>query len=278
MSALAVIEQNEVLDVGQLTLAELAENANRECATVESSLAAAVYAAIRAGRFLREAHDRVVASSPGAWNTWVEENVDINVAGAGQFMRLAAYETQLPREAFEPFRDTNGRLRLPTPARAMNYVRGLPALPRYNHKTLPSGLRDEAKRLRAEGVTIAETARLLGVAEGSVKNWTIPGYQQRAAKQARKRKRERDLAARALEKQREVAAAKAAGGDLGEIYSLLRKAADCAGRAEATLTGETRVAVRDALTQIHKAEDNIGRAIRRSVSRGRASKLEAKAA
>lgn len=270
------LARNDPRDPGELTLGELAEGVNREAAEVEASLASAVYAAIRAGRLLLEARERVTATTPGGWMAWIEDNLGVGAVAVSHFMRLATYADALPVEAFQPYRDAKGRLRYPTPSSALNYVRGLPAIRRPDYKALPKEIGEEARRLRAEGATIAETARLLGIAEGSVKNYTIPGYRERCWKKANKRQQERKLAERALEKQREVAAAKAAGGDLSEIYSLIRKAADMAGRVESRVTGETRAAVRDALTQMHKAEDNISRAIRRSTSVGRAPRLREK--
>lgn len=82
---------------------------------------------------------------------------------------------------------------------------------------------------------------------------TGPERRRRQQVAARRRSRER----RALRRQEATRAARARGDDLAEAYSLVRRTAQRLERAERTVEGDARAAIRRAQLAIYRAEEDL---------------------
>lgn len=199
-------------DLSTWTLEELATVAKQEHELVREGLTQALWHAIRSGEALQVAFDRI---EPGQWIAWLKKNVDVIPGTAANYMRIAHYRDQLP--------PVNG-LGI---AAAMSYLKGLPERPnRKTARKYDQSVRDEAGRLREQGMTYEAIGALFGASQTTVMMWLDPEFYARrhkisieATRKARKAKQ-----ALALQEKREAraAAAKKAGGGLAEAYSTIR--------------------------------------------------------
>lgn len=237
------------VDLESMSTEELTAIANAEHALVCEHLSMGIVHGIKAGEALWVIKNRRGATG---WDAWVVENTDFGRAAAKNYCRWAYYKDVLL--------SADERL---TAKNAGAYLKGLPQVPGAR------GPRDqetveEVKRLREEGKSQREIADLLGVSKSMVDYHTNPhSKEKRKAYQRALHKRQRD-AARALAAKEKADAIRKAGGNIATAYSYVRKAAAelDAALGEAT-SPEVRTALRAALAGVHKAEDEIGNAVRR---------------
>lgn len=248
----------DVVPSSRRSLAELAEIANYEHQQVIIHLGSALHHAIKAGEALYEAHLQI--GTEEGWRSWCKENLGISGSTAGRYERLAFYRDQLPPEAFEPYVDAGGTVRQPSANRAIEvYIRGLPLIHDIARSRRGSPeLRAEVRRLRKQGVTYPDISEMLGISPNTIACYSVPGFEDRQIRKARERLRRRQAARRALaeqeERQRRDRLAKDNGGVLADAYSLVRRA------IQKTDAGNAR----KALTYLHRAEDEIVKAMKES--------------
>jgi hypothetical protein len=115
--------------------------------------------AIACGDALLEAKALV---PPGEWTQWVETNLPdgVRLTMTRNYMRLAAL-----KERVDPDLSVAGNIRLL--AGVEGVAKGTPRI--------AEDIKDEARRMKDEGVPIAEIARRLDTTKHSVRAWTIPG-------------------------------------------------------------------------------------------------------
>lgn len=119
---------------------------------------------IRLGEWLEEKRQTV----EGSWSAWLAENTDISEANARRAMRLARGKHHLPDDV----PSVNAALKIVKRKRS---TRGKPG-----PLGLPSSMREEALRLRAEGWTFMAVAEHLGVSHTAVERWEKPIDEARA--------------------------------------------------------------------------------------------------
>lgn len=222
---------SEVLEPGQRSLRELADEANREHALVLEAGASMLEHAIRAGAALNAAKERV---ADGEWVQWLADNfADRSPASANSYMRLSRYEHEVRASGV-------GGVRA-----AAQYLVAIGAphnrLGRPRH---PTWMREEAVRLREEGATLRKVASELGVSHQMVLAWTDPERVRRHAAMSRARTRERraaeSAAARALKEQERQQAIKRAVRKAGaaeqELYAMGERMQDVMGQAHREAT------------------------------------------
>lgn len=260
---MTIVASTEVLEAGQRTLRELADEANREHEATESSMLDVLSHAIAAGKALLEAKNRTLH---GEWQAWLEQNFAGSRETASRYMRLAYYEdVVLPRPWASGGVGRSSRWTADTTAeltRAWQYLRGLPPAGDGRRPQHSEEIKSEARRLHAAGVSYREIARMLGVSHHSVPRWCDADYRRRRQAEANRQKaRQRDEAARRKQQARDRAVARTKGPG-SEAYSLLRRAAQMLERAAVEAEDrEVRAAFTAAQAQIYKAEDRIMRGL-----------------
>jgi transcriptional regulator with XRE-family HTH domain len=249
----------QILGVGQQTLAELAETANREhgagrrlaqealshwMAAGDALLAARVmfmdgYADGDGGRVRR-----------GEWRRWLEANFNGSVPMATACMRFATYRDLIAAEGITTIK----------PAEA--YLRGLPRVGAEDDKRYGEQVRAEARRLRAQGLAQREIGRLLGVTHQTVYRWTNPDGEKLHNERAAAKHRQKIEAAKAKRQAERDRVMRKIGGSVAETYALIRKTAQALDRAEKEAADrEVRAALRNAQAKLYNAEDAIVRAL-----------------
>jgi hypothetical protein len=232
-----------------LTLDELAAAANSEHHQAVEAATAAVDHAIRSGELLAAAHQRVTAAGE-SWSQWLTENFEGVHRTAATYIRIAAHRDHVP--------DGAGLVE------ARRALRGLPRV--YIGPALPSGApeetKDEARRLRSEGMSLKATAERLGVSKSSILNWTDPDHYAKVRARARRYNARQRLARGELRRRERDAVVRAAGGALADAYGLVRRAAQAVDRARAEADDrEAKNALAAALGELHSTEDKIVRAL-----------------
>lgn len=261
----AVIE-SEVLEPGEKTLEELAAEINREFSATRASVAQALQHAINCGVFLIEARKRV---GYHGWSKWLSQNTEISIARASNFMRIGAYHDRFPPEVFLPYKDKLGHTQFPSQSRALAYVKGLPPL--FNEgkggSRYTPEMKKEIRKLVADGLSYDQVAKMMGVSAGGVRYTCDPDFAKKAREKTRESRRKVVAATKALQQQNRLAEmkrnAEASGGALEETYSLIRRALQKADEAQLQKQSpEYRSAMRETLRMLHRAEDEIAKALR----------------
>lgn len=243
------------------TLTELAATANAEHGLAIGAVTKAVEHAIRAGDALIAARRQVPRLQ---WTQWCEANVDIGSATIFRYIRLATYADQLPKR--EP---------LGIDA-AYELLRGLPHLSTvygvHNLTDIPEDVLEEVRRLRAEGVAWMAAAQVVGFPYVVVRRRLDPAFARQQKSYTNSHSRKKREAARALAREQRDAAVKKIGGNAANAYALIRRAAVELDRSFETAQPHERGPLRDALAYVHKAEDEIVKALRVGRSIGRPHK------
>jgi predicted transcriptional regulator len=255
--------------IRERSLEELAQAANEAHAEVMMHLHSAIHAAIRAGEAIHDAHLRLGLDGFGPW---CEQNLDCRPSTAGGYERLAVYRDHLPPEIFQPFVGRDGRTRQASVGRALLYIKtmALPPLhdslrPRY--RAIPEDTKREMRRLAKIGVGVPQISDMLGVSRPTIYKYLNPDANKRYRERARQQNRERAQARRALRDQRireeKERRAKGVGGNMGEAYSLVRRALQEVERSyRQAASAEIREYLRTATTHLHRAEDEISKALK----------------
>lgn len=233
-------------------LVVLAATINREHSLAYQKAIEALEHAILCGEALIEARDAV---PEGQWLRWVDENLNLSTGTLHRYIRVATYKDHLLQAERRPA-SINA---------AIGYLKAIevPAASTGRNGRHPSFDVEEAKRLRAQGLTFTEIGPMLGVSDVAVWRQLTPGANRKAIAQANKWKKKRLAERKALEQaQRDKAVAKA-GGAPAEAYALLRRCAVALDQALAEAANDDeRKALRDALAFTHKGEDAIVLALR----------------
>jgi len=253
MSLVEMPQEAELLDdvdLSVMSLDELAARANAEHLAVERHLSDALIHALRAGQALLEAKSRHAAA--GDWRTWCESNMSVSYRACARYIRLAFYADDVKKAPVGGVKS------------AERAIAHLPAVPNITTHIAPVvDLESDAKRLRGEGFSVAEVAEILEISTGSVWRLTVPGAVEKSRISARRRSQQRTAARRALAEKQKAEAIRKAGGNIATAYSYVRKAAAELDAALGDATSpEVRQSLRAALAGVHKAEDEIGKAVR----------------
>lgn len=232
------------------TLTNLASTINREHQLAYEAALDALEHAILCGEALVQAQ---AAVPEGEWSRWVETNLDLGTTSIGRYMRIAHYREQLLGAEDRP-QSINA---------AITYLRaiGAPPLGTGRNGRRPSFDVDEARRLRALGLTYVDIGKMLGVSDVAVWRQLTPGATARAMKNTsrakqRQRAQQRDAAQR--EQHWEMAEV---GGRTADAYFLLLQCAEMLDQAIAEASGDGQHDLRKALTHVHRAELAVVRSV-----------------
>lgn len=241
----------EDVDLSAMSLTELAARANSEHAETQRVMTWVVDHGVNVGLALLEVKSRHVGRS--TWTRWMDENLTFARPIGQLYMRMAVYENEL-RDAGV----VGGQKQI------RRVLSGLPPLPRTTDtRTLDESLEKEARQLVADGTPKAEAARLLDVSTDTIYRWTSPDYSKKRVAARQRLRRKAQAAERALLEKEKADAIKKAGGNISAAYGHVRKAAAELDAALSDATSpEVRTALRAALAGVHKAEDEIGKAVR----------------
>ena len=213
--------------------------------------------AVRTGEALIEARKRIPR---GEWYHWLKSETEINPDSAGKYIRVATYRAELPSD----------------PAGGRNEVLALlSGLPNATPLDMYSDeVKVEVRRLHAEGLSAKDIRQKVGgVSLTTIREWTDPEYRKQRLQQANERRRAAKARRRAhaemtekarlaleaqQERQRRDAAAKRAGGDISEVYSLLRKLTAAVERAAVGSVDRGHAkTLRSANHQLFRIEDDV---------------------
>lgn len=195
--------------------------------------------ATRAGEALLAVRERTMRT--GTWTTWVRESAPLSRAQCYTYMRIAAFREFLP----DGVGIKEGEMLLA----------GLPALGTGRGRPrLPDSMKQDAERMRGEGVPYKQIAKRLGISPSTVHNWfngTHRKHQREAAKALREKRQQRAI------KQ----AVTKTGGALAEAYSMAERMDDVLGQAHREATEP------EARRELAKAHE-FQRAMRDAIVRG----------
>lgn len=228
-----------VLDAPTATLGTLAETANREHELVLEAGTAMVAHAIKAGEALLKAKELV---GHGGWERWLVENLsEHSLTTPRLYMRLARHRDQVL---------TAGPV-------SLNVAQKL--LVGGSDSRIDQDRRDDARRLRKQGLTYQQIADELGCTRDSAFRWCNP----KAEERARRRHKMQSMAGRReLNRQKRDRAVRKAGGALAESYSLIRKTLEALEQAETEAKSrEQRTHISSAMHRLYNAQDEIVKAV-----------------
>lgn len=243
------------VDLSALSLDELAARANAEHALVEAEaeaarerISAGLLHAIKSGAALLEVKERL---GSGEFDPWLESNWAGSKTMAKCYCRWAYYKEEILSAPMDVSTSNVGAI-----------VVGLPPIPTNGYR-VPQEKIDQMKQLRAEGMPYRAIAEIVGVGAQSVSYHIEPGAKAKRIAENKRWKRRQAAARKALDQQEREREIRKAGGNISAAYSYVRKAA---AELDAALgdaaSPEVRQALRAALAGVHKAEDEIGKAVR----------------
>jgi len=243
-TALALVE-GEVVEP-EPTLAELSAAANREHRAGQRAAATAIDHAIAAGDALRQAQARV---GSGEWAAWMSQHFDGSSTTANCYMRLAAYREHLPK-ARMTIREAHASLG------------DLPAVGLMEWSKTPDARKKEARRLRGEGMKIAEIAFLMDASTSAVSRWVDPDETRKRRARSAKARADRRLA---RERRRDGAthrAVRKSGAATAEAWAMAERLQDVLAQAHReTQDREARAALSRAGEHYRKMRDEIVAAV-----------------
>lgn len=193
--------------------------------------------AIHAGEALLAAREQVPR---GGWLGWLEKHFPATPATANNYMRIAYYKAELPKE-------------LRNVSDAMYSLRGLPGITGTSPQTrYDDDLKETARRLSRSGLPGKEIASRLGVPQPTVSTWVSGSAKQRERDRARALKEGK----RALERKKRDKAFK--DHPLSDCYFPLRQAMTAMDvRADRTEDAEERAALRRMISRCQQAEGEL---------------------
>lgn len=203
----------------------------------------ALQRAYRIGEALHAAK-RLVPS--GQWQSWVDKSLPFTDQSARNYMFLAENVARIP-ESYSASKQALAYLQEAGITRGMTETFGA---------GYPEHVKRRARKLHQEGMTGEEIAKTLNVSKSTVSRWV-------RGKQYNANRRRREKAARAALKRAERdRAMKRLGGDVGEVYSLVRRLAQAVDQARTTSEDKDfRLHLSIAATKLHQVEDEIVRAV-----------------
>lgn len=201
----------------------------------------------------REMHNQ------GDWMEWLEvAPLQFSVSSAQRYMRWAHHKTTI-LTADAPLNTST----------VVQFLKPLPQIPRADtsrprRRQVSEDEILEMRRMYATGdVTYGEIAELFECSESTVCRYVAPGQLDKRRRYSKKLARQRREEREALREKEKAEAIRRAGGNISAAYSYVRKAAVELDAALGDATSpEVRTALRAALAGVHKAEDEIGKAVR----------------
>jgi hypothetical protein len=255
-NGLAVIETDgeviECIDYESMNLKQLSTLINQQNASAEAATAAVLEYAIAAGLALLRARELVMGAGE-SWTRWLDENLSFHRRTAHRYIAIARGRDQLPGEPV-------------TLTEALEILSSNPTCRDEGEWTShPEALKSSALEMHADGVSLTEIGRTLGVVRETVRRWVDPQTHDRMV-QANKRRRRRNAAARRAlaEKERREERdrlAKVIGGITEKAYGDVRKLSATLNRAIGEVTPSARDSLREAERLALKAEDAIQQAM-----------------
>lgn len=242
--ALAVVPPSEP------TLRELAETVDREYGLTVEAATNALSHALNVGEALLAAE--AICRTPYDLECWRRDHTKLSRGTARNYMRLAEYR-ELVLSGLER----------PSIGGAMKYLAGLGVPHRGRHS---GETREEALRLRSEGMPRDEVSGLLGVGVETLRFWEDPRRYAHYKEAARERNRQRaeEKEQRLEQERREKArrAARKAGVAQAKAYADAERFQDTLGQAHSEATErEAREAWARAGEHYRKMRDEIVRAL-----------------
>lgn len=152
-----------VVDLNEERLTGLVATIRERYDALVAAEASAVPHAVAIGEALIEAR---VCVAPGHWTRWIAENIPNGLRGSmcRNYVRLANHRDHL---------DYTLSIRA-----NLNLIAGMPArykgTPKY-----PAHVKEEARRLRREGVKVKDIAARLGTSTEAIVRWTNEAYAER---------------------------------------------------------------------------------------------------
>ena len=245
----------EDADLSSMSLDELAASANAEHRLVlqsveeaSSVLTVGLVHGIRCGEILVAIRQHLT----GGWKAWADANLEVSYGVAARYIRWFTYRDVIMDAATplstETVNDYLTRHSLPA-------VKGT--------RSLSSAQDAEIQRLHLKGLGPQEIAGLDGCTREAVRQRLDPQVRAKAQERSRRYARRQQEAKKALAEKEKANAIRKAGGNISNAYSFVRKAAAELDAALGDATSpEVRTALRAALAGVHKAEDEIGKAVR----------------
>jgi hypothetical protein len=247
MNSLAIKEQ-EVLDVGEMSLSEVAQAMNREWVHVRNNFERGAVHSVRVGLLLAEARRRVPR---GGWQVWLGQNFDGDKSWAHRLMRVA--EQYGPQILAGEMTWNDG----------VKLLRGISGPVSAGAPIATPEMLVKARSMRREGLTYREIGEQLGVSTACAHDWLTESQRKRRA-----RRRAATAALKIQERERAIKRAVREASDVeGDVYSAIRIAAQKADRAVAALDPPKRAYYNAILTKLYEAEDESVRALGVSLSR-----------
>lgn len=231
------------LELNSEALEEIVSAIAREHQLATDAMASSVEHAIAVGDHLLAAKKLVPF---GQWEDWLDAHIvewEMTSQWARSYMRIARYKDDVRKEG------------LVSIGAARKFLHsGIRRDARYDPI-----LRKECDRLHKEGKGPKEIAVEVGVSKVTVWRWLNP---KREAQLREKASRNSRAGKSALKVQERKAAAKKVGGELGEGYTLIRRALDCLEKASPEHALPVRREIRSAMNSLYNAEDAVSRAIK----------------
>lgn len=224
----------------QTSLARLASEVNREHAAALDAATTALEHAIRCGELLLE----IRGQTQSGWTRWLEDNFDGSVTTAQAYVRLAREKDQLLQAGITTLDAARELLAGP---------------PRPNGNWYSDDLRDEARRLSAQGLRNTRIAAELGVAHKTVRRWLDP----KVVAADRERSRQAWAALRRQSRDQEIKrVVRKLGGAPAEAYAMAERMQDVLAQAHReTEDPDQRRHLALAGEYYRKARDEIVRAL-----------------
>jgi hypothetical protein len=247
----------EVLGPG-MSRSDLADVFNREHGLAVEAFNATVMHAIRAGEALLAAKDQ---TKPGEWTRWLKDVFVASPETANVYMQLAHAQEQILANP-----------NVQSISQARRYLREL-GMVREQHGSHGRGvyvseaIREEARALHSEGMTLGDIATQLGFAVSTVHGWIHPeSIPQRRARQRRTKMRRKAVAMALRDKERDGSIRKVAG-PVSEAHSLGRKLAQHLQRA---MEEADDIEVKNSISRALDAYARLGDAIWEAHTKGAA--------
>lgn len=235
--------------VEDLTRDELAEVFNREHASTVSSAQATIMHAIRAGEALLAAKEQ---TPPGQWTRWLDQVFAASPETANVYMRCAHSQAAiLANPDIQSISHARRFLREAGMVRVAHGSQGRGVI-------VTEALREEARALSCEGLTIAAIANQLGYGISTVHGWLHPESIPARRARLRRSKIQRAETKRAMRDSDRERSIRKVDGPCSEAYSLNRKLGQQLQRA---ITAAESVDLKNALSIAFDAHIRLNDAI-----------------
>jgi len=228
-------------------LADITTDLHNLLKTLRTQEAMSLASAIEAGKLLLLVQDMKEVAS---MRKWLESALpELSLASARNYMRYATFEREIAEEGCQSQSQAHRF------CRARGYVRN----PGRAKAGTPE-MREQARKLAAEGMKPAAVAKILGVTDATAASWMDEKAREKrnAVERANKSKvRAEQRAERAIVERRFV---ERAGPGMIEAYDLLKMVTDVIGGLTADPIPEVRIVAGPAHRSLKRATEQLARA------------------